>query len=263
MTIQNPIASSGIPSLPWSQSPVLRLGASGDMVKQLQRLMRYVGLPVATDGDFGPQTHERLKRFQRDHGLTADGIVGPATWAALRAELAQHSAARAVVKEDHYSPHFSKRVMTASQTATSRCIDNTPTPEAEQNLERLCRAFLERVRERFGELRITSGYRGKALNQAIRGSETSAHCSGRAADFEPAASGVSHKNVMDWIINESGLDYDQVIYEYGPDGWIHLGIAAEGKRPRREALMIFKDTKYVPYNPNDPRVEDRPQRAVV
>src|SRR4051794_29848598 len=40
-------------------------------------------LGVSADGVFGPGTLAAVKAFQRAHGLTADGIVGPATWAAL------------------------------------------------------------------------------------------------------------------------------------------------------------------------------------
>jgi peptidoglycan hydrolase-like protein with peptidoglycan-binding domain len=47
-------------------------------VKMLQRAL---GIPA--DGVFGSQTEAAVKRFQRSHGLTPDGIVGPATWAAL------------------------------------------------------------------------------------------------------------------------------------------------------------------------------------
>ncbi|MCW2992452.1 MAG: hypothetical protein JWM73_3046 [Solirubrobacterales bacterium] len=38
---------------------------------------------AAVDGVFGPGTLKLVKRFQRAHGLTPDGIVGPATWTAL------------------------------------------------------------------------------------------------------------------------------------------------------------------------------------
>lgn len=40
-------------------------------------------LNVKADGHFGPKTEEAVKAFQRLKGLTADGIVGPATWKAL------------------------------------------------------------------------------------------------------------------------------------------------------------------------------------
>jgi murein L,D-transpeptidase YcbB/YkuD len=52
-------------------------------VVDLQVRLNEVGFPVAADGIFGASTEQAVKRFQRDTGLVADGIVGPATWAAL------------------------------------------------------------------------------------------------------------------------------------------------------------------------------------
>jgi peptidoglycan hydrolase-like protein with peptidoglycan-binding domain len=57
----------------------------GTSISDLQRLL---GVPV--DGDFGPQTARAVRAFQRKHGLQADGIVGPATWAALGVKGAHH-----------------------------------------------------------------------------------------------------------------------------------------------------------------------------
>jgi peptidoglycan hydrolase-like protein with peptidoglycan-binding domain len=61
--------------------PVLKKGASGDAVRQLQEALKELGYdPGAIDGKFGDRTERAVKDFQRDHGLPADGIVGPITW---------------------------------------------------------------------------------------------------------------------------------------------------------------------------------------
>jgi hypothetical protein len=50
----------------------------------VQRALQGRGfVEVVADGVFGPRTEHAVKSFQREEGLTADGVVGPATWAAL------------------------------------------------------------------------------------------------------------------------------------------------------------------------------------
>ena len=65
--------------------PVLARGSQGDAVVQLQNLLHDENFAVAVDGDFGPGTEVAATRFQSENGLTADGIVGPQTSAALDA----------------------------------------------------------------------------------------------------------------------------------------------------------------------------------
>lgn len=61
-------------------SRVVRRGDVGEDVKAVQRI---VGAhPV--DGDFGPDTERKVKAWQSQHQLEADGVVGPATWAVIR-----------------------------------------------------------------------------------------------------------------------------------------------------------------------------------
>lgn len=55
-----------------------KTGSRGAMVKQIQK-----ALNLYPDGIFGPITEEAVKKFQQSHGLTADGIVSPATLALL------------------------------------------------------------------------------------------------------------------------------------------------------------------------------------
>ena len=63
----------------WS---TLRRGSKGDSVKECQALLEKAGYsvgPCGIDGDFGRATLAAVKAFQADHGLVADGIVGPVT----------------------------------------------------------------------------------------------------------------------------------------------------------------------------------------
>lgn len=66
--------------------PVLQEGSKGSAVVELQTLLAKAGFsPGTIDGDFGAKTKAAVLAFQRARGLVADGIVGPNTWAALRA----------------------------------------------------------------------------------------------------------------------------------------------------------------------------------
>ena len=60
-----------------------RRGDCGDTVTFIQERLTLLGFPVTADGRFGPDTERVVKDFQTARGLTADGIVGENTWAAL------------------------------------------------------------------------------------------------------------------------------------------------------------------------------------
>jgi peptidoglycan hydrolase-like protein with peptidoglycan-binding domain len=62
----------------------LRKGAIGDQVKIMQTLILAKGMKIDVDGDFGPETSATLEKFQQAHGLVADAVCGPMTWAALK-----------------------------------------------------------------------------------------------------------------------------------------------------------------------------------
>lgn len=69
---------------PVVQTAVLKQGASGGEVKELQRRLKMWGYyNGSVDGIYGKQTVEAVKYFQRKNGLTADGIAGRATFEAL------------------------------------------------------------------------------------------------------------------------------------------------------------------------------------
>lgn len=66
--------------------PQLEAGATGAQVKTLQLLLIGKGFscgPDGADGDFGNNTSEALRKFQKAKGLEADGICGVDTWTKL------------------------------------------------------------------------------------------------------------------------------------------------------------------------------------
>lgn len=75
-----------VPPDPGTTKPTLRRGSKGAYVKELQTLLVGRGYDVGTygiDGDYGRATEAAVKEFQKDAGLSVDGVCGPKTWAAL------------------------------------------------------------------------------------------------------------------------------------------------------------------------------------
>ena len=67
-----------------AEAAVYRQGSTGDAVRTIQtKLSNWGYFSGAIDGIYGPKTEEAVKYFQRKNGLTADGVVGPATLRAL------------------------------------------------------------------------------------------------------------------------------------------------------------------------------------
>jgi len=71
---------------------LLKIGSKGEDVKKLQGK-----LGLTPDGDFGPGTDKAVKAWQQANGLTADGIVGDATWGKLFGDGATSAPAPAAV----------------------------------------------------------------------------------------------------------------------------------------------------------------------
>lgn len=65
----------------------LQLNSRGAAVTQLQRDLTRLGYRLADDGAFGAKTDAAVRRFQRDHNLTSDGIVGPRTRTAIASAI--------------------------------------------------------------------------------------------------------------------------------------------------------------------------------
>ena len=146
------------------------------------------------------------------------------------------------------SRNFTLSELTKSDTAIRKGINNNPSPEQIEKLKLLCENILQPVRDHFGRVKVTSGFRSVELCEAIGSSARSQHAKAEAADFE--CIGVDNAELSDWI--HKNLPYDQLILEfYTPgepnSGWIHCSYI-EGTR-RASYLHAFKSegkTKYKP-----------------
>ena len=124
-------------------------------------------------------------------------------------------------------------------TRTNTGIENIPNDAQLENLRLLAIHVLQPLRDAFGEsIRINSGFRSNAVNNAVKGSPTSSHCKGEAADLDCSDNAKIFK-----IIKETLL-YDQVIWEAGNDDqpdWVHVSYREDANR--RQTLRM-KNGKY-------------------
>src|SRR3981081_1505784 len=70
--------------MPNPGQPTINPGATGEVVRRLQRALRRTpDLGLTVNGTFDSPTETAVKQFQESAGLVPDGIVGPLTWNAL------------------------------------------------------------------------------------------------------------------------------------------------------------------------------------
>ena len=153
------------------------------------------------------------------------------------------------------SKNFTLQELIKSNTALRRGIDNTPSKEGILKLTLLA-AFLQKIRDRIGPLRITSGYRSPLLSEAIGSSSNSQHCRYEAVDLQFVRRGQMNNLAIYNTLIELDLDYDQCILEFGDStatsdpaspAWIHLSWKVSDNR--RQTLVAYKDDNKTKYRP--------------
>lgn len=151
------------------------------------------------------------------------------------------------------SHHFSLEEMIFSDTAIRAGIDNAAPLEVVSNLKRTANG-LERVRQLLNNnaIRVSSGYRCEALERKLCTKAfhgwcdrrkitandiawadyfiTKQHPSGNAVDF---TSPYGSPEALVYVIRNSGIEYDQLILEFG--SWVHISFS---DHPRRQVLCI-------------------------
>jgi hypothetical protein len=132
------------------------------------------------------------------------------------------------------TPHFTLEELTATQ---HRTLDNTPNSSEINNLRRLAE-MLEEVKTLLDgkPIMINSGFRSKAVNDAVGSKDSSQHRVGCAADIR--VPGLTPDQVVKAIIG-SPIAFDQIIREF--DSWTHISVPNNPSGiPRKQALIIDK-----------------------
>lgn len=209
--------------------------------------------PVAPlPGAYGPQA----LAFQLLHDLGADGVTKPAVPALNRlpppkpapppaaSPLVQMAASSMPRRDFALSKNFTafQLTRTTQKSAKGVLLDNWPTdPVIFQRLEGLCRNVLEVLHAKFGPITVNSGYRSKAVNDAVGSSEKSNHRKGYAADIE--ISGMDNRELALWV--RDNMTYKELLLEFhhvgAPDsGWVHVAYAIDAPNVKKTGTITKK-----------------------
>lgn len=142
--------------------------------------------------------------------------------------------------------YFTLKELTASSAAAVNGLKNEPSENARIALIALTEKCLDPAREIYGKpIKVTSGFRSKAVNAVVGGSKTSQHVKGEAVDLQ-CCKGGSNSAIFDVLRRQA--NFDQLIWEYGtadePD-WVHVSFSLKGNRGEvLQALKVGKQTVY-------------------
>lgn len=128
-----------------------------------------------------------------------------------------------------------------SATALRMGIDNTPDAEQIEALRMLGIYVYDKVKGKFSKCYPNSVFRGKELNEAVKGSLNSQHCKGEAIDID-SPSNAYNLEIFKWVMKN--VDFDQMIAEFPTDegpSWVHVSYKSGMKN--REEILVATGTK--------------------
>ena len=141
--------------------------------------------------------------------------------------------------------YFSINELTKSSTAIRQGINNTPPQDAVVKMTALVDNILDPLREAYGKpIVVDSGYRCAKLNKQVKGSATSQHLTGEAADIRSVSDNPKdNKEIFDLIV-KLGLPFDQLINEYDYN-WVHVSFSKRNRRQKLKAVKQGGKTAYI------------------
>jgi len=125
-------------------------------------------------------------------------------------------------KNIRLSENFTLDEFIYSEVAEKYGIDNSMPEAYLPHIQYLVTTVLQPVRDKFGPIKVLSGYRSPELSThpKIGSSKYSNHCFGYAADIEPYDTNIPLTEVLRYI--HAHLDYKELIAEHFPSGWVHV-----------------------------------------
>jgi hypothetical protein len=151
--------------------------------------------------------------------------------------------------------NISKNFTMEEMTHTNTGIRNIPTVDQSRRIRLLVFRLLQPLRDAVGPINVTSGFRTRAVNEAVGSTNpNSQHVRGEAADIEGV--GVTNFEVASYIYNN--LDFDQMILEFVENEepkWIHVSYKEEGNR--KQVLIAMKNKKKTEYPLYSPKLSEK------
>lgn len=138
-----------------------------------------------------------------------------------------------------------------SNTAKSMGIDNTPDKYAYDNIKKVA-ALCQKIKDSWGApIRINSCYRCPKLNAAVKGSKTSDHMYGAAADITTKSDLESDNaklyfHILKMIKEKKLTGVRQVIWEFGTGNgpsWVHIAVNHPKAATRNNHLVFIPKDK--------------------
>ena len=128
---------------------------------------------------------------------------------------------------------FDLAELTKSDTAKKLGIDNIPNGFEKDHLFALYTHIIHPLEIALKkEIHVSSGFRSRALNDAVGGSPSSLHLQGKAVDMY--VDGMTTEELFQFVIHQESLKFDQCIQEF--DQWVHVSYDPDKEVQRRDIL---------------------------
>ena len=182
--------------------------------QQTQCLLYYLGYYKGRiDGKIGNESKRSIKAFQKDYGLTADGVVGEKTINALKQAIVNGMPKKTTTKDWWKDIQYFDKSEFACKCGGKYCKGYP----AEMN-EKVVK-MADKVRKHFGaKVIVSSGLRCAKHNTNIGGVTNSRHKLGKAIDF--CVVGKTSKEILAFVNKQSDIRYTYAIN----DQFVHMDV---------------------------------------